>query len=110
MNGYPRWFTWRFVSGFVALSFLTGLFLTPSALDARFGVDVPWRLTADWRILMTAAHALMAFGIVWLIGAVWTIHMRVEWKKKRNRKSGAVLTSFWAVLVLSGIGIYYSGS
>ncbi len=109
MTGYPKWFTWRFVSIFVGLLFITGVMLVPTALDARFDYVFSWRVDPEARMWAVTLHAILAFAMLLILGALWSIHMRVEWKKKRNRASGSLLNILWLGLALTGIGLYYSG-
>jgi heme A synthase len=110
MSGYPRWFNWYFVSLIVTWIFITGVLMTPTALDSRFQIDMGWRLSGDSRVLVSALHALAAFAVAMLLGTLWSIHMRKEWRQNRKRLSGAILTSMWFVLIFTGVGLYYFGS
>lgn len=54
-------------------------------------------------------HALFALAFVYAAGTLLYTHMQMAWRQQRNRASGAVMTAFAAVLVLSGYGLWYAG-
>ncbi|MBO9667034.1 MAG: hypothetical protein J7501_09495 [Bdellovibrio sp.] len=110
MKGYPKWFSAKFITTTLAVLFLTGLLLTPTTLAVRLEKEVPWRLTADSRVVVAFLHALLAFIALGIVGALSSIHMRKEWNRKRNRASGATLVATFVFLCLSGLGIYYFGN
>lgn len=109
MKGYPRWFSKNRITALVAVVFLTGLFLLPTTLDFRLNWDVPWRLSGGQRIYVVAAHVLFGFLMMMVLGALWSIHMRVGWRQKRHRRSGIILAFVWVLLMVTGVGIYYCG-
>lgn len=60
----------------------------------------PWSLRA---------HAAFAFGAIWLLGLLSTVHIRKGWNSRRKRYSGLTLVSTFVVLILSGYLLYYVG-
>jgi hypothetical protein len=110
MKGYPRFFSVRLITLVVFVLFLSGLFLAPTTLIMRLEWELPWRLASDQRVWMAALHAFFAFVMLLVIGALWPIHMRVEWRRGRNLYSGIAMAFTWAILILTGLGIYYLGN
>nr|TFG54027.1 MAG: hypothetical protein E4H34_03035 [Hyphomicrobiales bacterium] len=108
MTGYPKGFYTLLLATLFVLP-LTGVLLTPTLLALTLGWDVPWRLAYDGRVLVAVAHVVASFITFSLIGAMWAIHMRRGWTLRRNRISGATLLGLFALLGLSGTGIYYFG-
>jgi heme A synthase len=106
MRGYPKWFYKYLMLVYLAL-FISGLLLIPTMLDLILSWDVPWRLSADQRILTAALHTIFGFLVMMCMGALWTIHMREGWRKNKNRKSGLALNLLLFLLLVSAIGIYY---
>lgn len=108
MNGYPqhfyRWFMWIAV-----LVWITGLLLASSTLEIHFEYTLPWQLNEVLKHHTTTIHAVLAFTLLWLFGAIWTIHVRSGWRKKMNRKSGMLLMLTFVIIIFSGLGIYYLG-
>jgi hypothetical protein len=50
-----------------------------------------------------------AFGALALIGALWSVHMRLNWRLRRNRGSGLGVAIVLVLLGATSIGIYYFG-
>ncbi|MBU0917033.1 MAG: hypothetical protein KKD97_11855 [Gammaproteobacteria bacterium] len=78
-------------------------------LMMRAEVDVPWHLDGSQRVGVAAWHALSAMFGTWVVGALWTVHMRAGWRRKLQRVSGAVLVCLLSMLAGSALGIYYLG-
>lgn len=110
MKGYPKWFTKYFIAAVIFSLFATGVLLTPTTLELRFQWKTLWRLNEENRILIAAMHVIIGFLTCSLMGALWSIHMRHEWRRKKNRLSGIILVSAITLLMLSGVGIYYFGN
>lgn len=113
MNGYPKYFLWLLIATSLLL-FISGVLLTPSVMIFRLELESDWLMdlplsSGDLRLLVTVIHAIFAWLMVWLIGALWAIHMRSHWRRNENRASGAVLSAYWALLLFTGLGIYYFG-
>lgn len=108
MTGYPKWFT--SVLWWVSVLLLaTGLLLIPTVLDMRLEWDVPWRLDGDQRVYVAAAHVVVAFVLIWITGALWTVHVRYGWRRRRNLLTGALLVGALVVLLLTAAGVLYAG-
>ncbi len=108
MKGYPKSFK-PMLYGVSLVTLLTGLLLVPTFLDLRLEWDVPWRLDFAMRLLVVAGHALVAFWLLMLFGATWTVHIRHGWRIRENLVSGFTLVGGMLLLALSGVGIYYFG-
>lgn len=108
MTQYPRWFLPTLLAVLLAV-FATGLMLVPTTLAVRAEWDVPWRLGGGSRVWIAAAHSAAAFGIASLVGALWSVHMRSGWRRRRQRSSGLLLGSSMAVLALTAVGVFYLG-
>lgn len=108
MTGYPKWFS-RLLWWVSVLLLATGLLLIPTMLDMRLEWDVPWRLEGDQRVYVAAAHFVVGFALIWVTGALWTVHMRHGWRRKQNRLTGALLAGGLAVLILTAAGALYAG-
>lgn len=108
MRGYPRGFrTWLFAGAGVCLA--SGLALIPSLLEFRLELEVPWSV-GSLRVAIAASHSLAASGLLLLVGALWTSHMRTGWREQRLRFSGALVLAILVVLILSATGLLYFGS
>jgi len=62
-----------------------------------------------------SAHLIMVHGGVAMItlmflGALVPLHIRLGWRSRRNRVTGAAMASFNAALVVTAFGLYYTGS
>jgi cbb3-type cytochrome oxidase subunit 3 len=55
-------------------------------------------------------HGAAAMAILVLIGMLLSAHVRFAWRARRNRPNGSTLLSAFAVLTLTGYGLYYVGS
>ncbi len=54
-------------------------------------------------------HGAAAMVILVLIGMLLTGHVRFAWRARRNRANGSVFLSAFAVLTVTGYGLYYLG-
>jgi len=48
-------------------------------------------------------------AVLVLIGMLINGHVRFAWRARRNRANGAVFLSVFAVLTVTGYGLYYAG-
>jgi uncharacterized membrane protein len=108
MKGYPKWF-FSLINGAVAVLFLSGCLLAPTTLEMRLEWDVPWRLDGAQQVVTASLHALLAFIMLGIVGAMWSVHMRFNWRHRKQRGSGLGLVILWLLLMLTGVGIYYLG-
>ena len=54
-------------------------------------------------------HGAAAMAILVLIGMLVSGHVRFAWRAGRNRANGSVFLSAFAVLTVTGYGLYYAG-
>jgi hypothetical protein len=54
-------------------------------------------------------HGAAAMAILVVIGMLLTGHVRFAWRARRNRANGSIFLSAFAVLVITGYGLYYAG-
>lgn len=108
MKGYPSWFLRTLVAALL-LVFVTGLLLAPTTLALRGELDLPWRLPGAGRVPTAALHAAGSFALLLLIGALWSVHMRSGWRRRRQRASGLVLGLMLLLLAASAVAVYYLG-
>lgn len=54
-------------------------------------------------------HGAAAMAILVLIGMILTGHVRFAWRARRNRTNGSLFLSAFAVLTITGYGLYYAG-
>jgi cation transport ATPase len=54
-------------------------------------------------------HGGAAMAVLVLIGMLLNVHVRFAWRARRNRANGSVFLSAFAVLTLTGYGLYYAG-
>lgn len=109
MKGYPRWFTKTFVSLSIVLVTLSGCLLIPSLLDMRLQWQEVWDPLKDLRTMIVAIHTLSGILIMMVLGALWSIHMRVGWRAKEKRASGSLSVMAFLLVAISSIGILYLG-
>jgi hypothetical protein len=109
MKGYPRGFLSSLVVTFVALA-ASGVLLVPTALELRFGWDVPWRPAGDQRLWLAALHSSAALAACGFAGALWSVHMRSGWRSKRHLPSGSTTAALLAGTVITSLGVLYLGS
>jgi glucose uptake protein GlcU len=54
-------------------------------------------------------HGAAAMAVLVLIGMLLSGHVRFAWRARRNRANGSVFLSAFAVLTITGYGLYYAG-
>jgi cbb3-type cytochrome oxidase subunit 3 len=54
-------------------------------------------------------HGAAAMAVLVLIGMLLNAHVRFAWRARRNRANGSVFLSAFAVLIVTGYGLYYAG-
>ncbi|MEN9628937.1 MAG: hypothetical protein RJA10_2164 [Pseudomonadota bacterium] len=108
MTNYPRWFLPTLI-GVLLLMLFSGLLLTPTTLSLRASWDLSWRLPGAGRVMVAALHAAGGFALMLLMGALWSLHMRSGWRRRKQRTSGLAVGLLLLGLALSAIGIYYLG-
>jgi hypothetical protein len=59
--------------------------------------------------LAMKVHGGTAMAILVLLGIVLNAHVRFAWRASRNRINGAIFLSVFALLTVTGYGLYYAG-
>jgi len=59
---------------------------------------------AHWSLV---AHGIGAYLLLWLVGSLWPLHMRLAWRLHRNRTTGLVMGALLSSLALTGLWLYY---
>jgi heme A synthase len=108
MTNYPKWFVPALV-GTLLLMFASGMLLAPTTLTMRAEWDLPWRLPGNARVPVAALHAAGGFVSMLLIGALWSVHMRSGWRRRKQRVSGTVLGGLLLLLAATALAVYYVG-
>lgn len=108
MKGYPRWVLPTLL-GTTATIVVSGLLLAPGTFVTRAEMELVWMLPAAGRLATAALHASAGFALMLLVGALWSIHMRAGWRKRRHRGTGMSLALSMPLLALSAVGVYYFG-
>lgn len=108
MKGYPRWFLYALLS-VLSVLLLSAMLLLPTTLVMRAEFELSWRLPHSARLWVSACHAAFGSLSLFMIGAIWSIHMRSGWRRHKHRVSGASLLALFSLLGLTAIGIYYLG-
>lgn len=109
MKGYPTWFTAKLIHVIILGLFISGLLLVPTTLVSQLSWQNLWHLSPSSRISATLIHVLFGFLVVFLLGTLWSIHMRYWWRRRQGRVTGVLLLTTFAFLILSGVGILYFG-
>jgi hypothetical protein len=101
----PRWQRW----GIYGLT--SALLLSGSAwlvcehfirIQAEFGAEhSPWQ--HRWLVL----HGALAMPMLWLVGVLWTAHIKRGWVQQKNRITGGALIAVFTMLALSATLLYY---
>jgi uncharacterized membrane protein YbjE (DUF340 family) len=54
-------------------------------------------------------HGAAAMTVLVLVGMLLSAHVRFAWRARRNRGNGSIFLSAFAVLTITGYGLYYAG-
>lgn len=54
-------------------------------------------------------HGLLGGATLVLIGSLLPLHVKFAWHAQRNRPNGVVIITVFALLILTGYGLYYIG-
>lgn len=108
MTNYPKWFVSALV-GTLLLMFASGALLALTTLVLRADWDLPWRLPGGARVPVAALHAAGGFALMLLMGALWSVHMRSGWRRRKQRISGTVLGVLLLLLAATAVALYYLG-
>lgn len=92
---------WALYAAF-ALLLLTGL----AWLLVHFLAFEP-ETTAPWQAWSMRVHGAAAFYVTFLLGVIWSVHIRYCWTRRHNRLAGGLFGGIVALLVATGFGLYY---
>lgn len=91
----------------VSVLFVSGaLWLLTDRLKQTTAGEVWSRLSASLLMLHGAAAMLMLV----LFGSLMPFHVRVGWRRRRNRTTGTVMLAANAALIVTAFGLYYAGA
>lgn len=94
-----------FLYGVVVLLFVSGTvwaywnYLIPQPRDFELSAKT-WAMKV---------HGGAAMAILVLVGMLLSTHVRFAWRARRNRGNGSLFLGAFALLTLTGYGLYYSG-
>ena len=54
-------------------------------------------------------HGAAAMAVLILLGMLLNAHVRFAWRARRNRANGSVFLGAFAILTITGYGLYYAG-
>jgi cation transport ATPase len=88
-----------------------GVLFVSGALWAYWNylVPSPGDLATSLKAGAMKIHGAAAMAILVLLGVLLTGHVRFAWRARRNRANGSVFLSAFAVLTITGYGLYYAG-
>ena len=91
----------------VSVLFVSGaLWLLTDRLKHTAAGEMWSRMSASLLMLHGAAAMLMLV----LFGSLMPFHVRVGWRRKRNRITGTVMLATNAALIVTAFGVYYAGA
>jgi cation transport ATPase len=93
-----------FLYAVLALLFLSGL-----AWGYWNYLGSPGDFEASAKTWAMKIHGAAAMVILVLIGMLLSVHVRFAWRAHRNRANGSVFLSAFAILTITGYGLYYAG-
>ncbi len=101
----PRWQRWG-VYGLTSTLLISGgawlIFEHFIRIESEFGTD-----HSPWQHRWLVVHGVAAMPMIWLIGVLWTAHIKRGWAQHKNRVTGGVLIAMFTALTLSAALLYY---
>jgi cbb3-type cytochrome oxidase subunit 3 len=88
---------------------LTLLFLSGGAWAYWNYLRSPGDFETSAKAWTMKIHGAAAMAILVLVGMLLTGHVRFAWRARRNRGNGSIFLSAFAVLTITGYGLYYAG-
>src|SRR6266511_3904096 len=85
------------------------LFLSGAAWAYWNYLRLPGDFEATAKAWAMKIHGAAAMAILMLIGMLLSAHVKFAWCARRNRANGSVFLSAFAVLTITGYGLYYAG-
>ena len=75
-------------------------------LLARWLMDEP-EAQAPWLAWSMKLHGAAAWVAAFLLGTLWSSHIRHAWVRRRNRLAGGLFAAGVVALIVSGYALYY---
>lgn len=69
--------------------------------------DVDPESQAPWLAWSMKLHGAAALVATFLVGTIWSAHIRHAWTRRRNRVAGGLFGACAGLLLLTGYGLYY---
>lgn len=60
-----------------------------------------------WRHRALVLHGIAAYLLLWIMGRLSTLHQQGNWRARRNRWNGLLLSLVLGLLAISGLCLYY---
>jgi len=84
-------------------------------LSGVLWIALGWMLNADdysdplraWRHRVLVLHGVAAYLLLWIAGRLYALHQQGNWRARRNRSSGLILSAALLLLAGSGLTLYY---
>jgi hypothetical protein len=92
----------RAIYAVFALLLLSGV----AWLLARWLMDEP-EAQAPWLAYSMKLHGAAAWAATFLLGTLWSSHIRHAWVRRRNRLAGGLFAAGVFALIVSGYALYY---
>ncbi len=91
--------------GTLAVLLITGLVWAALHYYFRAGED---EINA-WEPRLLKIHGAAAMLSLLMLGTLVPLHIKRAWHARKNRLSGAMMIGWFAILTVTGYGLYYSG-
>jgi hypothetical protein len=94
-----------FLYGVLALLFLSGV----TWEYWNYLAASPGYFEASAKAWAMKIHGAAAMAILVLVGMLLAGHVRTAWRARRNRGNGLLFLTAFAILTVTGYGLYYAG-
>jgi hypothetical protein len=94
-----------FLFGVLALLFLSGI----TWGYWNYFAASPVYFEASAKTWAMKIHGGAAMAILVLVGMLLAGHVRIAWRARRNRGNGLLFLTAFAILTITGYGLYYAG-
>ena len=94
-----------FLYAVLALLFLSGV----AWAYWNYLVSSPGDFETSAKAWTMKIHGAAAMVVLVLVGMLLSGHVRFAWRARRNRANGSVFLGAFAVLTITGYGLYYAG-
>ncbi|MDN4504418.1 hypothetical protein QX776_18560 [Alteromonadaceae bacterium BrNp21-10] len=108
IKGYPAFF-YPSLMLIMLCMVLSGLLMLPSTLEFKLDWSVDWRLPGAMWGNVAATHALSGWLMSIMVGALWQVHMRGNWRKSKHKVTGLTNALLFLTLGATAVGLYYAG-